>query len=163
MKTKQIVSISLLPIALFILFMGNIFGMGLLNIGSFIDIPSMQIMGGTVIAAILMGSDIMQAPMSLLWTTIFKFPTYKDQKDAVRLFEVIAVGLFLGAGVGVMIGLILIIGNLPDIKMDCLRPNIAVTFICLLYFFCGAPPALFFRYRALCADVVEKEVTDKIF
>lgn len=116
--------------------MGMVFllllGMGLQNIGSFIDIPSLQIVIGVTLFSLLVTTS---------HTTIKKLPavlaghiTLKSMNEAapfVNMFESMSRVAMGAGGIGTIVGLILMLGNMSDV--DSIGPNMAVAIICALY------------------------------
>ncbi len=153
MKVNQIVSLVLLPGAIFVGSTASLFGIGFMNVGSFIDAPSMQINFAILLTGILVGSNVLEIPAYIGGTVLCQFSSQEVKKRAISFWELSIWSLFCGAGIGSIIGLILLVGGYNGDPLT-IGPNIAITLLTLFYFFLALPFLIAFRYRALSSEVV---------
>lgn len=107
-------------------------GMGLANLGSFIDFPSIQIVVGVSFLSLFATSSLINIkllPQVLLGTVRPK--NMEEAKPFIDMLESMSRVAMGAGGVGTIIGLILMLGNMSDV--ESIGPNMAVAMMCALY------------------------------
>lgn len=107
-------------------------GMGLQNVGAFIDFPSIQIVLGVTLLSLLVTTS--HSTIQKLPAVLFGVTRLKNEEEAapfVNMFESMSRVALAAGGVGTIIGLILMLGNMSDV--ESIGPNMAVAMICALY------------------------------
>ncbi len=154
MKTNQIISLVLLPMALIVYCFTTIFGMGLSNIGSFIDFPSLQFVLFGTASIVIIGSDITKFPKIIGGTLLMKFSTSDDRDHAISFWKLLSWGTVISGALATIISIIFIVAEITEeLTIESFGPNTAFAFMAILHGMVLLLPSIGFLYRAKISDV----------
>ncbi len=154
MKTNQIISLILLPIALIVYFFTTIFGMGLSNIASFIDFPSLQFVLFGTASVVIIGSDITKFPKIIGGTLLMKFSTSNDKDRAVSFWKLLSWGTVISGALATIISIIFIVAEITtEITIESFGPDTSIAFLSLLHGTVLLLPSIGFLYRAKVSEI----------
>jgi flagellar motor component MotA len=115
-----------------IMFVMILLGMGLSNIGAFIDIPSVQIVVILTIASMFVTSNYKYAlNLPSVISGKIRLTNLQEAKPYIQILESMTRISVAAGSVGMFIGLILLLGNMSDV--ESIGPNMAVAMICPMY------------------------------